>query len=124
MTPYEMRQKASRNRTEARVLEEAAQTLRSVAGSIRGLLSGIAGISRTVWQGPAATQFEREAEIQSRNVDQQADEIAGEAAAFESIAAQLRADSNWLIHEAVRIEAQMAATAMTAPTGSPPPNVS
>ena len=121
MTPYEMRHKASRNRVEARVLEESAQTLRAVAGSIRGLLSGIAGISRTVWQGPAATQFEDEAEMQSRNVDQQADEIAGEAAAFESQAAQLRADANWLIHEASRIEAQQVATD---PTGSLPSGVS
>ncbi len=117
MTPYEMRQKASRYRTEARVLEESAHTLRSVATSIRGLLSDIAGISRTVWQGPAASQFEYEAEAQSRNVDQQADEIAGEASSFESRASQLRSEANRLLHDASRIEAQQAASD---PTGTVP----
>ena len=111
MTPYEMRHEASRNRTEARVLEESAQTLRALDGSIRGLLSDIARISRRVWQGPAATQFEHEAEIQSRNVDQQADEIANEARAFETRAAQLRAEANRLVHEASRIEGLQATTA-------------
>lgn len=113
MTPYEMRHEASRNRTEARVLEESAQTLRAVAGSIRGLLSGIAGVSRTVWQGPAATQFEQEAEIQSRNVDEQADEIANEARAFEARAAHLQAEANRLVHEASRVEGLQPATAST-----------
>ena len=121
MTPTEMRHAASRKRTEVRVLEESAHSLRAVAGSIRGLLSGIAGIARTVWQGPAATQFEREAEAQSRNVDQQADEIVAEAAAFESRASGLRSEANWLIHEAFRIEAQQAG----APAAGPlPTNVS
>lgn len=120
MTPHEMRHSASRNRTEARVLEESAQTLRAVAGSIRGLLSGIAGISRTVWQGPAATQFEHEAEIQSRNVDRQADEIASEANAFDRRAAQLRAEANRLIHEASRIEGLHA---LSDSTGGLPPGI-
>lgn len=114
MTPQEMRHKAARNRTEARVLDESAQTLRSVAGSIRGLLSGIAGLSRTVWQGPAATDFEREAEVQSRDVDLQADLITAEAASFESKANRLRSEANWLLHEASRIEAQQAAAAAAA----------
>lgn len=120
MTPYEMRHTASRSRTEARVLEESAQTLRAVAASIRGLLSGIAGMSRTVWQGPAATQFEHEAEIQSRNVDQQADEIANEAGAFEKRAAHLRAEASRLAHEASRIEALQA---VGDATGAPPPGI-
>jgi hypothetical protein len=121
MTPTEMRHAASRKRSEARVLEESAQTLRVVAGSIRGLLSGIAGISRTVWQGPAATQFEREAEAQSRNVDQQADEIASEAGALETKADQLRTEANRFIHEASRIEALQS---VTDPTGAQPPGIS
>ncbi len=110
-----MRQQASRRRTEARVLEESAQTLRSVAGSIDGLLSGIAGLSRMVWQGPAATDFEQEAEMQSRSVDQQAAELDAEAAAFASKANRLRTEANWLIHEASRIEAQQAARAAALP---------
>jgi len=116
MTPYEMRQQAYRYRNEANVLEESAQILRSVAGSIRGLLSGIAGISRMVWQGPAASQFEEEAEVQSSNLDHQADEVAGEAAGFDSKAAGLRSSANWLLYEAARIEAEQAAAAL-------PPNV-
>jgi uncharacterized protein YukE len=119
MTPYEMRQQAYRYRTEANVLEESAQILRSVAGSVRGLLSGIAGISRMVWQGPAATQFEEEAVLQSRNLDQQADEISGEAAGFDSKSASLRSSASWLLHEAARIEAQQASAA----AGAAPPNV-
>jgi len=120
MTPTEMRHAASRKRTEVRVLEESAHSLRAVAGSIRGLLSGIAGISRTVWQGPAATQFEREAEAQSRNVDQQADEIASEAGALETRADQLRAEASRLIHEAVRIEALQT---VADPTGAQSPGI-
>ena len=116
MTPQEMRHKASRCRTEARVLDESAQTLRSVAGAIRGLLSGISGLSRTVWQGPAATEFERQADRQSRDVDQQADLISAEAAAFESKATGLRSEANRLFHEASRIEAQQAAAAAAVPT--------
>ncbi len=116
MTPYEMRQKAHRNRTQANVLEESAQILRSVAISIRGLLSGIVGISRMVWQGPAATRFEDEAEAHNRSLDVQADEISGEAAGFDSRAAALRSEANWLIAEAARIEASQAAAA--APPGA------
>lgn len=117
MTPNEMRQQAYRYRTEANVLEESAQVLRAVAASVRGLLSGIAGVSRMVWQGPAATEFEQEAEQQSRNLDGQADEINGEAAAFDSKASSLRSSANWLIHEASRIEAQQAAAAAALPPG-------
>ena len=109
MTPYEMRQKAYRNRTEANVLEESAQILRTVAGSIRGLLSDLVGISRTVWQGPAATQFEEEAELQSRSLDGEADSIVAEATDFDQRAGQLRSEANRLIAEAARIEAQQAA---------------
>lgn len=105
MTPYEMRQKAARNRTEANVLEESARTLRSVAQSIDGLLSGVAAMSRMAWQGPAATAFEVEAETQSRNLDEQARVLRGEAAGFEERARSLRAEANWLIAEAARIEA-------------------
>ncbi len=100
---------------EAKVLEESAQTLRSVARSIDGLLSGIAGLSRMVWQGPAATDFEQEAEMQSRSVDQQADELGAEAAGLESKASRLRAEANWLIHEASRIEVQQATGAAALP---------
>ncbi len=114
-----MRQQAYRNRTEANVLEESAAILRSVASSLRGILSGIAGMSRMVWQGPAATRFEEEAEAQGRRLDQQADEIAGEAAGLDSKAASLRSDANWLLTEADRIEAQQAAAA-AAPVGTPP----
>lgn len=116
MTPYEMRQQAYRYRREANVLEESAQVLRSVAASVRGLLSGIAGISRMVWQGPAATEFEQEAEVQSRKLDGQADEVSGEAGGFDSKAASLRSTATWLLHEAARIEAEQAVTV--------PPNVS
>ncbi|NND02439.1 MAG: hypothetical protein HKN91_06595 [Acidimicrobiia bacterium] len=109
MTPSQMRNQAARNRTEANVLDESARTLRSVAASIDGLLSGIAGMSRMVWQGPAATQFEEEAELHSRNVNEQADVLNGEAGGFESRARSLRSDANWLIAEAARIEAAEAA---------------
>jgi hypothetical protein len=118
-----MRLKASRDRTEARVLEESARTLHRVAGSIRGLLSDIAGKSRMVWQGPAATQFEYEAEIQSRDVDRQADAITGEAGQFESQAARLRAEANRLVHEAAQIEAEQAAAVAGTAAGIPPPDV-
>ena len=111
MTPYELRQKAHRNRTHANVLEESARSLRSVASSIRGLLSGVVGISRMVWQGPAATRFEEEAAVQSRNLDQQADEIWAEASGFDRKAAALRSEANWLVAEAARLEARQAAAA-------------
>lgn len=110
-----MRQQASRHRREAKVLDESAQTLRSVARSIDGLLSGIAGLSRMVWQGPAATDFEQEAEMQSRSVDQQADELDAEAAVLESQANRRRTEATWLIHEASRIEVQQAAGADAQP---------
>lgn len=109
-----MRDQAARNRTEANVLDDSARTLRSVASSIDGLLSGIAGMSRMVWQGPAAIQFEAEAELQSRNLNEQADILEGEAAGFESRAAELRSAANWLIAEANRLEAAAAAAAASA----------
>lgn len=114
MTPSQMRDQAARNRTEANVLDDSARTLRSVASSIDGLLSGIAGMSRMVWQGPAAIQFEAEAELQSRNLNEQADILEGEAAGFESRAAELRSAANWLIAEANRLEAAAAAAAASA----------
>ena len=110
MTPYQMRQQATRNRTEANVLDESAQTLRTVATSIDGLLSGIPGISRMVWQGPAATQFEAEAEQQSDYLNEQAGVLRAEADGFESRARGLRSDANWLISEAARLEAEAAAS--------------
>lgn len=109
MTPYEMRQKAARNRTEANVLEESARTLRSVASSIDGLLSGIAGMSRLAWQGPAASEFEEEAAAQSRKLDDQAAILDAEASGFDRKAADLRSQANWLIAEAARVEAAAAA---------------
>jgi hypothetical protein len=111
MTPQEMRRKANRNRTEANVLEESAHTLRAVAISVRGLLSGLVGISRMVWQGPAASRFEQEAEAHNRNLEAQADDIAGEAAGFDRRAAALRSEANRLVVEAARIEAAQAAAA-------------
>jgi uncharacterized protein YukE len=114
-----MRQKAGRIRVEARRFDESAQTLRSVARSIRGLLSGVAGFSRSVWQGPAAAAFEREAEMQSRYVDEQADVLGCEAAAFESKANRLRSEANRLIHDAAQLEAQRALSAVS----GPPPDV-
>lgn len=104
MTPYEMRQQASRNRTEANVLEESAQILRSVAASIDGLLSGIAGMSRMVWQGPAATAFEADAVAHDSVLNGQADVLRGEASGFDSKARTLRSEANWLDAEADRIE--------------------
>ncbi len=119
-----MRQLAVRKRTEARVLDESAQTLQSVAGSIRGLLSGVAGFSRSAWQGPAASEFEREAEMQSRNVDEQAGELVAESAGFESKATVLRSEANRLLHDAAQIEAQQAVQAQPAAViASGPPNV-
>ena len=109
MTPYQMRQQATRNRTEANVLDDSARTLRSVASSIDGLLSGIAGMSRMVWQGPAASQFEEEAEEHSRIVDEQAGVLRGEADGFETRASSLRSQASWLMSEAARIEAETAA---------------
>jgi len=119
MTPSQMRNQAARNRTEANVLDESARTLRSVALSIDGLLSGVAGMSRMVWQGPAATQFEGQAEMHSRNLNEQADVLEGEAGGFESRAASLRSNANWLIAEAARLEAAAAAAAASqAPGGA------
>ena len=124
MTPTQMRSQAARNRTEANVLDESARTLRSVATSIDGLLSGIAGMSRMVWQGPAATQFEEEAEMHSRNLNDQAGILDGEAGGFESRARALRSDANWLIAEAARIEAAAAAAAAAAEPSQTPGGVS
>lgn len=118
MTPSQMRNQAARNRTEANVLDESARTLRSVATSIDGLLSGISGMSRMVWQGPAATQFEEEAEMHSRNLNDQAGVLDGEASGFESRANTLRSNANWLVAEAARIEAAAAAAAGQTPGGA------
>ena len=104
MTPYEMRQKAARNRTEANVLEESAQILRSVAASIDGLLSGIAGMSRMVWQGPAATSFEEAAASHDSILNGEARVLRSEADGFDAKARTLRSEASWLDSEADRLE--------------------
>jgi len=116
VTPSEMRQRAYRSRAQATALDESARVLHSVAAGIRGLLSGLVGMSRMVWQGPAATHFEEEAARQSSNLDEQAQVLSGEAGGFESKAIKLRREATWLLAEADRAEAQRAAAG--APIGA------
>lgn len=115
-----MRRLAYHHRREASRLEESARELRSVAAAIRGALAPIPGISRMVWQGPAATRFEEEAAIQSAHLDVQADEITAEAVRFDREADDLRVEAARLFRQADRHEANQAAasTGSTIPAGS------
>lgn len=71
-------------------MEDAAGRLRAIAGGLHGLLAPLVGMSRRVWKGPAADDFEVMAGRHGRIVDEQSARIGRIAGEFIVEAAQLR----------------------------------
>lgn len=115
MTPYELRRLADRKRAEADALVASASRLRATAGSFRDLLASIPDRSRTVWQGPAATDFEERAGAAGRELREEAQLVTGMASGFDREAGDLRAEARTLEERAAAEEA-----AATLPGASPP----
>jgi uncharacterized protein YukE len=119
-----MRQQAARNRTRAGALDSAAARLRAIADAIRNLLSDLSHRSRQVWQGPAATDFERRADEADAEVKTQAQILVSTAIDFEAEARRLRSQAASLDAQAAADEAAAAAAALPADSGGAPVPVS
>jgi hypothetical protein len=101
MTPAELRGLADRNVADAASLGADAEHLRIQAAALRGVLEPLIVLSRQVWMGPAATEFEQNTRRRGRVLDQQADrldriahELVGRARRLRSEAAALRAQAS------------------------------
>lgn len=114
-TPSQLRVEAGALRGEADVLEHAAARLRSISAEIRGQLAGFSAMSRAVWIGPAASDFERRVDEADAEVRTQADTLMTAAGDFVSEARALRARAGTLDAEAATLEAALSAT-MPSPT--------
>lgn len=98
LTPAELRRLADRKAAEASSLSAGAERLRPEAGALRGVLEPLIALSRRVWVGPAASEFEentrrrgRLLDLQADRLDRIADELADRARRLRSEAATLRA---------------------------------
>ena len=107
MTSAELHRLADRKVLQSDSLRRDADRLRSQAAALHGLLSPLIATSQQVWTGPAATAFEAECALHSRQLDEQAVRIVRIAGEFEE-------EANALRRQAEILRAQAAALAATA----------
>ena len=113
MTPAELRRLATLRMNEAAALESDADRLRVQAAALRGLLDPLVSMSRRVWAGPAAEDFEAKARTNALVVDEQSGRLASIAAELEHQAYRLRREG-----ESLRCQADAAVvTAGSLPIG-------
>ncbi len=110
MTAAQLRGEAARLRARATALVDAAARLQAVAASIRDLMAGVSDVSRRVWQGPVASDFEARADDADRELKRQADTLVATAGEFRIEAASLRDRAAALERQADEQEAAASAT--------------
>ena len=112
MTSAEFRSLADEKMVKSHALSRDADRLRVQAAALRGLLGSLASISKGVWVGPAATDFEEQCAMRARQVDDQAAELQRFAGELDQRARRLR-------EEAARLRSQADAAAAAAVTDVP-----
>ena len=100
MTSSELRRLADHKVSESYSLVRDADRLRSQAVGLHGLLNPLITMSKRVWVGPAATDFETECAWHAGRVDDQAVRIARIAGELEQQAEELRRQAELLRAEA------------------------
>jgi hypothetical protein len=113
VTSNDLRREAARREQEAAARVADAARLRAEARGLRGLLMPLVEMSRRVWAGPAATEFEHDVAIHDRTLGREADLIETVAADFEQLARRQRAEAAEL-----RRRAEEAEIAAVAPPGA------
>lgn len=113
MSPAELRRRATQKRADAAEMEVDSGRLRVQAAALRGLLDPLVGMSRQVWVGPAAQEFESQVRRYGGIVDTQ-------AARLEDIAGELARRAIAARHSAAGLDAQAAAAEAAAAAGAAP----
>jgi erythromycin esterase-like protein len=115
MSPGELHGLADRKLAESRSLGDDAARLRVEVAGLPDLLEPLIAMSRSVWRGPAADEFELNVAQHSRILSEQSTQIVRLAAELEERATRLRREAASLRDQAVAAEA--AALLPVAPGG-------
>lgn len=116
MTSAELRRLAERKLAEASALAADADRLRAQAAALRGLLEPIVPMSRRVWVGPAAEDFEANARLHLQQIDLQALRLMRIAGEFNGEADRLRRQAAALQRQAnLQRQAETAEAAVASP---------
>ena len=116
MTSTELRRLANEKMVKANALSRDADRIRVQAATLRGLLGSVVSISKGVWVGPAATDFEEQCAMRARQVDDQARELRRFAGELDQRARRFR-------EEAARLRSQAQAAAAAAAAANLPAGV-
>ena len=117
MSPAELRRLAERKLVESGAMAADADRLRAEAAALRGLLEPLVTISREVWSGPAAAEFEADVVRHGSRLDEECGRVIRIAAELDERARLLRLDATSLREQASVAEAAAGAGAFPLPGG-------
>lgn len=117
MSPAELRRLAERKLVESGATAADADRLRAEAAALRGLLEPLITMSREVWAGPAAAEFEADLTRNGRQLDEECARINRIAADLDERARRLRLDAATLREQASVVETAVGVAGMPLPGG-------
>lgn len=105
MTPEDLRRLAERRLAESRSTSADADRLRVEAASLSGLLEPLVAMSREVWVGPAAAEFEAALGRHGSTLADQANRLVRLAGELDDRVTSLRSEASSLREQAAVAEA-------------------
>jgi hypothetical protein len=118
MTPAALRRLAAQKMADAGRLKTDADRLRTQAARIDGLLDPLVTISASVWQGPAAEDFEQCTRTRSQQLGDEAHRLRRIAGEWDDRATTLRREAASLGSQADAAEAAAVFPPASVPRGA------